>query len=84
LRFPQTKKRKNISLEPSFYQGIQGCLLSLSTNIYHFEEASADISAKTIMMDYLYSNGKIPQANYEKMDKMIGNLRSWMKENMKK
>jgi len=57
--------------------------LSLSTNIYHPEEASADIFAKTIMMDYLYSSGKIPQANYDKIEKLIGNLRSWLKENMK-
>ncbi len=57
---------------------------NLTTDIYHPEEASADIFAKMIIFDYLYSTGKISKENYEKTDPIISKLRSWFKDHTKK
>ncbi len=69
----------NLMMSPNFRQ-----LFPMSGNVYHPNEASADMFPKLFVFDHIISKAQpIPEQQVEQVNKVLGPLRAWFKEHFK-
>ncbi len=67
----------NLLLTPEFH-----AIFPMSTNIYHPDEASADMFAKLVMIDHFMPKEMLVQIQDEKAKECLVPLRKWFYENL--